>query len=59
MTLEELKERYQFYFTTTKAQIEQAKYHKGFGYNPGNMEETQAENEAVLKLIEEKEKRLN
>lgn len=59
MTLKELKElkaRYTFYNDVVKTQIEQAKYHQGFAYKPGNLEEVLAENEAVLKLIKKKEK---
>ncbi len=58
MDLKELKARYTFYVDAIKAQIEQAKYYKGLSYVPGNLEEVLAENEAVLRLIEEKEKRL-
>lgn len=56
MTLKELKARYTFYNDVVKTQIEQAKYHQGFAYKPGNLEEVLAENEAVLKLIKKKEK---
>lgn len=59
MTLTELKARYIFYYEETADKITKEKYYKGFSYKPGLQEDIQAENEAVLGLIEEKEKILN
>lgn len=59
MTLEELKRRYLFYTEETEQRVKEEKYHQGFGYKPGLQEDILEENEAVIRLIEEKEKRLN
>ena len=59
MKIEELKARYIFYQEAAEQKIEEEKYHQGFGYKPGLQEDILEENKAVLRLIEEKEKRLN
>ncbi len=51
MQLQELKDRYTFYVDAMKDQIAQAKYHQGFAYKKGNLEDVLEENEAVLELI--------
>ena len=51
MQLQELKDRYTFYVNATKDQIAQAKYHQGFAYKKGNLEDVLEENEAMLELI--------
>lgn len=57
ITLKELKVHYEFYSKVTISQIEKAKYYEGFSYKVENLEEVLAENEAILRLIKEKEKR--